>query len=170
MPLKGVIMETREILLIDDSDEDALLVERTVGKQLPDQFHITRKTSMTEAEAYMAENKDKISLILLDMNLPDTKDGSDTFRRMKVYAVNIPIVVLTGLEDHTLALSLLKEGAEDFVNKGLIQERPELLRDALEYAACRHQLVKDTSTKYEEKIKAKDDVITWMGGGYSIKL
>jgi two-component system sensor histidine kinase UhpB len=162
-------MTMQEILLIDDSSEDAILVERTVGKQLLGQFQITHKPTMAEAEAYIKEHKDNSSLILLDLTLPDTKGGADTFKRMKMHASEIPIVVLTGLEDHDLAVSLVKEGAEDFVNKGLIHEKPELLRNALEFAASRHKLVSDSNKEYEKKIKSKDDVISWMGGGYSIK-
>jgi two-component system sensor histidine kinase UhpB len=161
-------METQEILLIDDSEEDALLVKRAIDKHLPGRFHISHKENMADAEAYIAEHKDSISLILLDLSLPDTKDGHDTFERMKMHAPDIPIVVLTGLEDHDVALSLMKEGAEDFVNKGLIQEKPESLGNIIEFAACRHRLVKDNSKQYEEKIKDKDDVISWMGGGYSV--
>ncbi len=162
-------MSTQEILLVEDSAEDAFLVQRTIDKSLPGRFSLSHKTTMADADTYIKGHKDDISLILLDLGLPDTKDGRDTFSHIKKYAPDIPVVVLTGLEDHDLALALVREGAEDFVNKGLIHDRPELLRDVLEFASCRHQVMGDTARKHQEHMKEKDEVISWMSGDYSVK-
>ncbi len=162
-------MPTHEILLVEDSPDDAFLVCRTIDKHFPGRFQVSHKATMADAEAYIKDHKDDINLILLDLGLPDTKNGRDTFDHMKEYAPEIPIVILTGLEDHDLALSLVREGAEDFVNKGLMHDKPELLRDVLEFATCRHQLVGDTHKKHQQSIKEKDEVISWMSGDYSVK-
>jgi DNA-binding NtrC family response regulator len=162
-------MTVHEILLVEDSVDDAFLVSRTVEKHLPGRFQINHKRTMADAEKYIAEHKGEVSLILLDLGLPDTKNGRDTFEHIRKYAPEIPVVVLTGSEDHNLALSLVRDGAEDFVNKGLIHEKPEMLRDALEFAACRHQLVGDVHRRHQELLKEKDEVISWMSGDYSVK-
>jgi DNA-binding NtrC family response regulator len=162
-------MTTHEILLVEDSPEDAFLVCRTIDRSLPGRFAVSHKTSMADAEAYIKNHRSDISLILLDLGLPDTKNGHDTFAHMKEYVPDIPVVVLTGMEDHDMALALVREGAEDFVNKGLIHDRPELLRDVVEFAACRHQLMGDAVRKHEAHIREKDEVISWMSGDYSGK-
>lgn len=162
-------MTMHEILLVEDSTDDAFLVSKTIDKHLPGRFQISHRMTMAEAETYIDVHKDNINLILLDLGLPDTKNGRDTFEHMKKYAPEIPVVILTGLEDHDLALALVREGAEDFVNKGLIHDKPEILRDALEFAACRHQLMGDTHRKHRDSMKEKDEVISWMSGDYSIK-
>ena len=162
-------MSAQEILLVEDSIDDAFLIHRTVDKHIPGNFHVTHKMTMADAESYIKEHGDDINLILLDLGLPDTKNGRDTFAHIKKYAPEIPVVILTGMEDHELALSLVREGAEDFINKGLILDKPELLRDILEFAACRHQLVGDVHKKHRASIKEKDEVIAWMSGDYSIK-
>lgn len=162
-------MSQHEILLVEDSNEDAFLVSRTIDKHLPGQFHVTHMGMMADAKTYVNEHKADIDLILLDLGLPDTSNGRDTFEHMKEYAPEIPIVVLTGMEDHDLALSLVREGAEDFVNKGLIHEKPELLRDVLEFASCRHQAIGDTAKKHQAHLKEKDEIISWMSGDYSVK-
>jgi DNA-binding NtrC family response regulator len=162
-------MATQEILLVEDSADDAFLVRRTIDNHLPGRFLVNHKMTMADAEAYMKNNKGRISLVLLDLGLPDTRDGRDTFNRMKNYAPEIPIVILTGTEDHELALSLIREGAEDFMNKGHMREKPEMLRDMLDFAACRHQLMGDMAKKHEESIKDKEEIISWMNGGYSIR-
>lgn len=160
-------MTKHEILLIEDSEEDAFLVRRTIDKQLPGQFDVTLKTTIVAAEDYIKDHKEDISLVLLDLGLPDTGGGRDTFEHMREHAPKIPIVVLTGMEDHNLALALVRAGAEDFVNKGLIHDKPELLRDTVEFASCRHQLMDDTHRKHQALMKEKDEVISWMGGDYS---
>jgi DNA-binding NtrC family response regulator len=162
-------MSTHEILLVEDSPDDAFLVCRTIDKSFPGRFEVSHKTTMAEAETYIKDHRDDISLILLDLGLSDTKNGHDTFAHMKQYTSHIPIVVLTGMDDHALALALVRDGAEDFVNKGLIHEKPELLRDVVEFAACRHQLMGDTAKKHEAHMKEKDEVISWMSGDYSVK-
>ena len=162
-------MSTHEILLVEDSPEDAFLVRRTIDKSLPGRFDVSHMSTMADAEIYIKDHKGDISLILLDLGLPDTQNGRDTFAHMKQYLPEIPVVVLTGMEDHELALSLVRDGAEDFVNKGLIHDRPELLRDVVEFAACRHQLMDDTAKKHEAHMKEKDEVISWMSGDYSVK-
>src|SRR4051812_45709042 len=102
---------SHEILLVEDSPEDAYLVQRTINKSLSGRFDVSHKSTMAEAEIYIRDHKDEISLILLDLGLPDTKNGHDTFQHMKQYAPDIPVVVLTGMEDHDLALLLVREGA-----------------------------------------------------------
>jgi DNA-binding NtrC family response regulator len=159
----------QDILLVEDSDDDAFLVGRIIEKQLDGQFRISRKATMREAEAFLQERAGNVSLILLDLGLPDTKDGRDSFERMKKYALQIPIVILTGMNDHELALSFVREGAEDFVNKSLLHDKPELLRDVLAFAACRHQLLGDLDRKHKEHIRDKEMVISWMSGDYSVK-
>jgi DNA-binding NtrC family response regulator len=162
-------MAGHEILLVEDSPEDAYLVRRTIDKNLPGRFEVSHRSTMAEAETYIRDHKQDISLILLDLGLPDTQNGRDTFAHIKQFIPDIPVVVLTGMEDHELAVALVREGAEDFVNKGLIHQKPELLRDAVEFASCRHQLMGETAKKHKENIKEKDEIISWMSGDYSIK-
>jgi len=162
-------MTMQEILLVEDSTDDAFLVCKTLDKHLPGRFHVNHMRTMADCEAYIRGHKGDISLILLDLGLPDTKSGRDTFAHMKEYAPEIPVVVLTGMEDHDLALALVREGAEDFVNKGLILDKPEMLRDVMEFAACRHQLMGETHQKHQQHMKEKDEVISWMSGDYSVK-
>ncbi|MBU6474380.1 MAG: response regulator [Alphaproteobacteria bacterium] len=163
-------MTKHEILLVEDSPEDADLVRRTIDRHLPGQFSVTHKKNIKDAESHIKAHGNEISVVLLDLGLPDTSDGRDTFEHMKEYAPKVPIVVLTGMEDHELALALVREGAEDFVNKGLIHEKPELLRNALEFASCRHELIGDVHKKHQKNIDEKDEIIAWMSGGYSVKM
>ena len=69
---------------------------------------VTHVRNMREAEKYLAGNT--IDIILLDLGLPDA-EGLEAVRRTHAKAPHIPLVVLTGLDDESLAAHTLHEGA-----------------------------------------------------------
>lgn len=163
-------MTQQIILLVEDNPDDAFLIRRKLGQHLQENFELVHKTTMAYAVDFLREHHDRIALILLDLGLPDTTDGRSTFRAVQSRAADHhPIVILTGLNDHDLALELVREGAADFVNKSLIYDRPEMLRDAVDFAMCRHGLRKASDQKAIETLAQKDQVINWMSGGYSVQ-
>ena len=87
---------------------------------------------MGEAEKYLAEWK--FDIILLDLGLPDAS-GLDAVRKAHAAAPHTPLVVLTGLDDESLAGQALQEGAQDYLIKGQIEARG--LFRALRYAVER---------------------------------
>jgi PAS domain S-box-containing protein len=70
-------------------------------------------------------------VILLDLFLPDSQ-GFDTFTQLHDREREVPIVVTTGLNDETLALKAVQEGAQDYLVKGQITG--ELLVRSIRYA------------------------------------
>src|SRR6202023_3990756 len=72
-----------------------------------------------------------VDIILLDLGLADAQ-GLQSIRRARAVAPGVPLVVLTGLDDESLATRALQEGAQDYLIKGQIDTRG-LLR-ALRYA------------------------------------
>jgi signal transduction histidine kinase len=90
---------------------------------------------MREAEAYLAEHT--VDVILLDPGLPDAQ-GLEAVRRAHAAAPGVTLVVLTHLDDESLASQALQEGAQDYLVKGQIETRG-LLR-ALRYAVERKRL------------------------------
>ncbi|MFH1764198.1 MAG: diguanylate cyclase [Gemmatimonadota bacterium] len=78
-----------------------------------------------------------IDLLLLDLDLPDSEDLG-TFERAHAFAPDVPIVVLTGMEDEDMALDMVKSGAQDYLVKGEVG--PDLLLRSIRYAVERHNL------------------------------
>jgi DNA-binding response OmpR family regulator len=78
-------------------------------------FEIIHVLRLDEALKFNLTNN--FDVILLDLCLPDS-EGIDTFNIMNYNAPNIPIIVLTGLEDEILALSAVGRGAKDYLIKG----------------------------------------------------
>jgi FixJ family two-component response regulator len=125
------------ILLVENAPEDAYLILRRLNEYFTEPHKLLRATTLSEAEECLSLPDHGICLILLDLGLPDSASPHDTFERMKKYASDIPIVILTGMSDHTLALKLISEGADDFINKSLLHDKPELMKNAVEFAIHR---------------------------------
>jgi len=70
-------------------------------------------------------------LVLLDLSLPDSF-GLETFAKVFAHSPTVPIIVLTGNDDHTLALSAVKSGAQDYLVKGRLDR--ELLLRSMQYS------------------------------------
>lgn len=103
-----------EILLIEDNDEDALLIREMLGLTRGFNFRLSRAASLTEA-LQMAP-KITPQIFLSDITLPDSR-GIATFRAVASAAEDAAIVLLTNLDDETLALQAIREGAEDYIIK-----------------------------------------------------
>ena len=126
--MKGKVLQ---ILLVEDNAGDARLLREMFSLEKPGSFHLTCVLRMREAEIHLA--KGGVDVILLDMGLPD-EHGLDTLRRAQAAAPGVPVIVLTGLDDELLAAEAMKEGAQDYLIKGQIENRalPRALRHAIE--------------------------------------
>jgi signal transduction histidine kinase/HPt (histidine-containing phosphotransfer) domain-containing protein len=117
------------LLLIEDNLGDARLLREMFNEQGAHNTELMHVQSMGEAEKYLAEQP--VDIILLDLGLPDAQ-GVVAVRRARAAAPNVPLVVLTGLDDEALAALSLQEGVQDYLIKGQLETRG-LLR-ALRYA------------------------------------
>ncbi len=122
----------KTVLLIEDNRGDARLLREMFGEHGPHRIELTHVECMYDAETFLAERATDV--ILLDLGLPDAQ-GLGAVRRAHSAAPRVPLVVLTGLEDDSMALQALQEGAQDYLVKGQIDARG-LVR-ALRYAVER---------------------------------
>jgi signal transduction histidine kinase len=125
----------KTVLLIEDNPGDARLVRETLNEQGPHNAELIHVGCMSEAEEYLA--KHAVDVILLDPGLPDAQ-GLEAVRRAHAAAPGITLVVLTHLDDESLATKAMQVGAQDYLVKGQIETRG-LLR-ALRYAVERKRL------------------------------
>jgi len=123
------------VLLIEDNPGDARLLREMFNEQGSHATKLTCVESMSEAEKHLAEHP--VDIILLDLGLPDAQ-GLGAFRRAHAAAPRVPVVVLTGLDDESLAAQAIREGAQDYLIKDQIETRG-LLR-AMRYATERKHL------------------------------
>ncbi len=122
------------VLLVEDSPSDARLLCEFLQDYPPQKFAIEAVERLEEAIRLVAEKV--FDVVLLDLTLPDST-GLDTCTRMRRAAPRVPIVVLTGVDDETMALEALRQGVEDYLVKGQIQGG--MVGRAMRYAVERKQ-------------------------------
>lgn len=125
----------KKVLLVEDNPGDARLLREMFHEDGSLDVDLACVSFMSEAEKHLAACT--VDVILLDLGLPDVL-GLAAIRRARIAAPDIPLVVLTGMDDEALAAQSLQEGAQDYLIKGQIETRG-LLR-ALRYAGERKRL------------------------------
>jgi len=141
-------MENRKqttILLIEDNPADARLVEIYLNESAMIQPQISRVSELGKG-MLMLEERD-FDIVLLDLTLPDSS-GFETVKTILREFPGQTVIVMTGLEDDTVAINSVKAGAQDFIVKG--QFDSNLLGRTITYAIERHRL----QIKLEDYAKA----------------
>lgn len=153
------ISDELNILVIEDNSGDLFLLKEMLtssGLSIGQIF-----TSDRSASALAIINKNNISLLLLDLSLPDSF-GIDTFLRIKAVAQKIPVIILTGLIDSAVALEALNQGAQDYLVKG--EFNTETLVKSIRYSIERKN-AEEKLLASEEKYKQmfyKNPFATWI--------
>lgn len=137
--------QTTNILLIEDNPADARLVEIYLNESTLLIPKISRVAELKKG-LFMLEESD-YDVVLLDLTLPDSS-GFDTVKTILNEFPSQTVIVMTGLEDDTVAINSVKAGAQDFIVKG--QFDSNLLSRTITYAIERHQL----QIKLEDYAKA----------------
>lgn len=122
------------VLLVEDNLVDARLVQLSLKHVADVAFEVLMVTTVTQAIQQLATGG--FQLVLLDLGLPDSW-GLETFRKVREYAMAIPIIVLTGNADEELGVEAIHQGAQDYLAKGA--DAATLTR-AIRYAMGRHRM------------------------------
>ena len=123
---------SQHVLLVEDNPGDVRLIREMLAEEPEAPFRLSSVDRLSRGLEFLTLNE--TALVLLDLSLPDSH-GMETFSRMYAHSPKTPIIVLTGNDDHVLALSAVKRGAQDYLVKGKIDR--ELLQRAMQYAVER---------------------------------
>jgi ActR/RegA family two-component response regulator len=125
--------DKKKILIVEDDEKFA----RVLSKQLEkNDYQVSH--SPTLADFLDIFTKEEFDLVLLDLGLPDSS-GIKTYGKVSKVVNDVPIVVLTGLDDEKIAMKAVKQGAQDYLVKGEVENRT-ILR-SLDYAIERSKLL-----------------------------
>lgn len=108
---------TTKILLVEDNPGDAHLLQEAFAEIAGMRFQFILCKTLKEALEHLAKGRPDICL--LDLGLPDAQ-GLEAVLNIHRESPDLPIVVLTVLNDETLALQALHKGAQDYLIKGKI--------------------------------------------------
>src|SRR5579875_3499452 len=140
------------VLIVEDSDADAATVRRYLQRdsQAPE-VHVAARLS----DALDIAQSTPLDVILLDISLADA-GGVDVVRRMRTAATQVPIVVLSGLENEAAATEAMQAGAQDYLVKDRVDAAS--LRRALRYAIERQQLL-DRIAQSEARLQEENLIL-----------
>ncbi len=108
---------TTKILLVEDNPGDARLLQEAFAEITGMRFQFVLSKTLKEALECLAKGRPDVCL--LDLGLPDAQ-GLQAVQSIRRESSDLPIVVLTVLNDETLALQALHRGAQDYLVKGKI--------------------------------------------------
>jgi len=121
------------VLLIEDNPGDARLLREYLSGAAGD-FTLEWADCLAAGLEVLARGN--IDVVVLDLSLPDSR-GLETFTRVRTDAPQVPIVVISGIDDEALAIQAVREGAQDYLVKG--EASATLVVRSIRYAVERHK-------------------------------
>lgn len=138
-----------KLLIVEDDLDDVYLLKEYLKSD--DYQNYSYHHAKNLASALELITKTPFDLILLDLGLPDA-EGFESLKVLNQANSSIPIVVLTGVNDHEIGREAIQHGAEDYIPKSIASTL--LLSRSINYAIERHRLL------LELKIRAELDPLT----------
>jgi MinD-like ATPase involved in chromosome partitioning or flagellar assembly/CheY-like chemotaxis protein len=143
------------ILLIEDNPADARAMLEMLKEARGDSIAVLRADRLAGGLRQISEGG--VDLVLLDLSLPDSR-GFDTFTKLHAAAKELPVIVLTGLDDEELALRAVREGAQDYMVKGSVSAKA--LARSIRFAVERHKTAIDAGA---QRKSARGRVLCFVG-------
>ena len=134
--------EQINVLVVEDNPGDVRLIREMLAEANESSFNVEHVNQLSTGLERLTQSG--IHVVLLDLSLPDSQ-GLDTFIQLYAHVPDVPVIILTGLDDETLGQIAAREGAQDYLVKGQITS-PTLAR-AIRFAIERQRLLAELNTK-----------------------
>jgi len=121
--------ERISVLLIEDNPIHARLIQNLLEESTASVFDLISADRLSTGIERL--DSGKIDVVLLDLVLPDSQE-INTLEQVRAAAPEVPIVILTSLDDVTLAAKAVEEGAQDFLIK--TETNSQTLTRSIHYA------------------------------------
>jgi len=133
--------QAKTVLVVEDNPGDARLVAIYLEEESGRAFRVVHVDHLKDALAVLASQH--IDVALLDLSLPDSF-GLETLARLRAAQPLVPVVVLTGTDNEALALDSLRQGAQDYLVKGVSDG--DAVRRSIRYAIERARVDQELRT------------------------
>lgn len=140
-----------KVLLVEDDRDDADLICKLLELVYSTCFQVTHSRSLKDA--FQDLSQESFDVVLLDLSLPDCH-GLATVSEIYTQLPPVPIVILSVLEDESLAIEALQKGAQDYLVKGQVDSN--LLVRAIRYAIERSK-IRQLLNQKEKQLKIANE-------------
>lgn len=137
--------KTVKLLLVEDNLVDADMIRCWLQEPKESHFEIIHAANLETSFAHLAHHS--IDLIILDLILPGIS-GVEALRLLQRRYPQIPVIVLTGVNDKHLAVEALKAGAQEFLYKSV--EGSSLFERVVLYSIERKR-IEDSLKKHQSE-------------------
>jgi serine phosphatase RsbU (regulator of sigma subunit) len=141
--------EQAKVLLIEDDDGDAVLVEELL-REAGSEIVVQRARLLADARKLIPE----ASCVLLDLGLPDSQ-GLEGLQWLLRQEPDIAIVVLTGVSDEHLGEEAVRAGAQDYLVKGDVSGK--MLHRVIRYAVERRRWDEAQRQLHAAQVSAREN-------------
>ena len=134
-------MELIHILLIEDNPADARLLRELLREVTTSTFAVTQAERLADGLNHLKQGR--FDIVLTDLSLPDS-EGLEAFQAVQRAVPHLPVVVLSGSDDETLAIRAVREGAQDYLVKGRLNGHGlgRAIRHAIERRQAEERLIR----------------------------
>jgi len=133
--------EKIKVLLIEDNPADARLIQEMLVDLGQERYQFEYADRLSRGLEHLENGG--VDVVLLDLSLPDSQ-GLEAFDKVQAKVPAVPVVVLTGFDDETLAVEAMRHGAQDYLVKGDVDSK--VLYRAVRYSVERKRAVEDAKS------------------------
>jgi PAS domain S-box-containing protein len=149
------------VLMIEDSEDDALLLTRALKKN---DYEPKVERVQTAREMSRALENATWDIILCDYHMPSFS-GLEAIDLLKKTGLDIPLIIVSGAIGEETALECIHRGASDYIMKGNLTRLGMAVQRGLEEKASRdhHRQDEEALRRSEEKYRT---ILEGIGEGY----
>lgn len=139
-----------KLLLIEDNIPQAALIKQYLAQYPSVRFDVEHVRLLVEGLKRLVDGD--IEVVLLDLSLHDSY-GLDTLDRLQSQTLDVPVVILTNIDEEEVAMQAIIAGAQDYLIKSRLDALG--LGRAVRFAIERQKLTNEMRLHYEEKLAAR---------------
>jgi DNA-binding NtrC family response regulator len=132
---------THTILIAEDDPVQRSMIAMLLTKKLG--YEVIQTSNGKEAWQYIQKsNIGEIAAVLMDIAMPEM-DGFEALAEIRKYRPDLPVVMLTGNDDTSVAVRAIKEGASDFIVKPPVPAAIDVaLKNAIKIASLSQEIAR----------------------------
>ncbi len=150
--------ERIKALLVEDEPAEARLIQETLAEAVAVGFELRQVNRLEDALQLLG--RESFDVVLLDLSLPDSQ-GLEGLGKAQARAPGVPFIILTGMDDETMALKAVQQGAQDYLAKASLSNA--LLVRAIRHAIERKRL--EEQQLHSQKMESLGRLAGGGGGG-----